>query len=137
MLRPSALPLRLLHRPKRCYIAANDTAPFHAGFWRIPLRTGDTSKAILPLCFGGVHQRISPWISPLHRATMPQDSEMFCRDLQILAHANIRDREGMQHNAANHQLGRQDAHRHIEHPPALKSPIFSHLSGIDIQRVVS
>ena len=78
---------------------------------------------------------ISPWISPLHRATMPQDSEMFYRDLQILAHAYIRDREGMQHNAANPLLGPRDAHRHNEHPLALQSRIFEHLSDIDTQRV--
>ena len=65
---------------------------------------------------------------------MPQDSEMFCRDLQILAHVDIRDRGGMQHNAANPLLGPRDAHRHTEHPLALQSRIFEHLFDIDRQR---
>jgi hypothetical protein len=58
---------------------------------------------------------------------------MSCRDLQIQVRVEIHDRVGMLHNVANHWLMLPDEHRHIEHRQALKSLIFSHLSGIDTQ----
>ena len=136
MLRPSASTIRLLHPPKRCYIVDNDNVLFHVDFLHIPLSTADKSTTILPPCFEDVHRMISPLISPPHRATMPLDFEMFCRGPQILAHGEIRDREGIQHNVASLLSVLRDAHRHIEHPLAPKYRIFSHLPDIDIRHAV-
>ena len=112
MLRHSARTLQPSHRLELPDIPCIGISPYHVSIEDTLWSIAGISKAILRYVSVGVWQMLGPYFVPPHLATKPQGSEMFCRVLQNRERADIHDRVGMLHNAANHRSERLDEHRH-------------------------
>tara|TARA_B100000700_G_scaffold146100_1_gene162577 strand:- start:557 stop:976 length:420 start_codon:yes stop_codon:yes gene_type:complete len=115
--------IRQKHQSEQHDIHGIDTDHFPCDFEDVLWSIAGMSTTTWPVFFANVHQTPSPFLLPSCLAKAPQVFERFYRGLQILVHAEIRDRAKTLHTISILPVKKRGEHRHIERQKGLKFAI--------------